>query len=405
MSLKVSNLLNKKTVYDPKAIQKLDPREHIRFRPGMYVGGTGLRALHHLVYEVLDNSVESAFVGKCDTITLRILPDNKISITDNDQLFPEKLHQSTWDEKHNKHALDVFMTEIGAGNKFDNETYRVTGGLHGVGISAICALSSSTEVIVHYDNTVWKRSYREGLPIGAIQQYQSPVDVTDGFTMTFQPDFSIMDEGEFDYDRLAKRCSQVAYNTPNLTVTLIDERVEPHREEIFHKPDGLKSMVMDLNKDKTPLHDIIHFNKEIEAEDRRGNKYYYFIEVAMQYTDSDEVIEEHFVNTVANIQGGVHIDGFRLAIQRVVDGYFNNSSNPQQDLHWSELTRGLTVAIGIRHPDVQFQSPTKTHLMNPEIMGGVFELVSAHFHPTLTQELSQYFQSIYDSHFPDEADG
>ncbi len=386
--------MNSNHSYHP---QKLSPREHIRRRPGMYVGGINRRALHHLFYEVLDNPVESAFIGKCDTITVHLQPNNTLTVEDNDVIFPEKLATETWNTKYDKHVLDVIMTEIGWNNKFDKETYRVTGGLHGVGLAAICALSSKMTVMVRHNNMIWKRFYREGLPYGAVQYYRSLIDRPDGFTVTFQPDFSIMEDNDFDYDRVAKRCADVTYTTPNLTIHLIDERQPTPRHQTFNAPSGMRTLLEDLNAGKTPLHDIVHISGEIDATDNKGKPITFFVEIAMQYTDSDESVELNFLNTVSNIMGGVHVHGFQQAILGKVNGYFSHLYHPPRYLPWHKIKHGLTAAISIRHPDPQFESPTKTYLMNPEIFGGVVTMLYPHFNPNASWVLGNHFQAIYDT--------
>jgi len=378
--------------YSAKNIQKLDPREHIRRRPGMYVGGTDIRALHHLIYEVLDNSVESAFVDKCDSIAVRLQPDNQVMISDNDTLIPERFIKGSWDKERDMHWLDIIMTQIGLWDKFENETYRVTGGIHGVGLSAVNALTSSMEVVICHKNMVWKRFYREGLPVGAMQKYTSTIDISDGMIFTFQPDFTIFEDNDFEFDRVAKRCADVTYNSPNLTIKLVDERVTPHHQETFFSPDGLKSLVKKLNQDKNPLHDIIHATGEFETVFRSGERAPYFIEFALQYTDSDETVEKSYVNTVPNSEGGTHIMGLRSAIPTSVNEYFSS----RHGLNWKQISRGLTMVVGIRHPDVQFESPTKTKLLTPEAQGAVKTLAYPLFNPNLTLELFQHFDAMFE---------
>lgn len=381
--------------YSAKNIQKLDPREHIRRRPGMYIGGTDKRGLHHLVYEVLDHSAESAFVGACNMITIRLQSDNFVTITDNDRTLSDHILKSPFDKTHNIHTLDVIMTKVGAWQKFKNEAYGATGGLHGLGLSVVTPLCATMQVAVCRDNQVWKRFYREGKPVGALQTYQSVVDIEDGVAFTFQPDYSIFEHNQFEYERIAIRCEDIAYNTANLTIHLIDERVNPPMQETFYSSDGIKSLVKKLNVNKTPLHEIIHITGEIDTQVSGKIKPFY-VEIAMQYTDSDETIERNYVNTVANIQGGVHISGLYAGIVGIVNNHFQFMYDPPRYLSWEQIRQGLTVVISIRHPDVQFQSPTKTHLMNPEIFGGVANLVYMSTHHQITRELQYHFQSMYE---------
>lgn len=374
---------------------KLDPREHIRRRPGMYVGGTGKRALHHLIYEVLDNSAENAFVGTCDTITVRLQSDNYVTIADNDRLLSSWILKSSWDDKLNMHPLDVIMTQVGW-NKFDEETYGATGGLHGLGLSVVTPLCTKMQITINRDNHVWKRIYREGIPMGALQNYLSTTDVEDGVTSIFQPDFTIFDKNDFDYERVAKRCEDIVYNTPNLTIHLVDERTNPEQQQTFNATDGVKSLVKKLNANKTPLHHILHLSDELEAT-VRGTAKKFYVEIALQYTDSDETVEYSYVNTVANIQGGVHISGLHAGIGGIINNDFQYMYDPPRYLNWQQISRGLTVVISIRHPDPQFQSPTKTFLMNPEIFGGVANLVYMNLNHDLIWQLQDHFRGMFES--------
>jgi DNA gyrase subunit B len=388
---------SQKAKYSARNIQELDPREHIRRRPGMYVGGSDARGLHHLIYEVLDNSVESAFVDKCDSITIRLQPDNQVTISDNDTLIPERFLKGSWNQEKDMHWLDIIMTQIGSWGKFEDDGYRVSGGLHGIGLSAVNALSSSMKVVICHKNTIWKRSYQEGLPVGAMQKYTSVVEVDDGVTFTFQPDYTVFEQNDFEFDRIAKRCADATYNSPNLTIELIDERITPYHKETFFSPDGLKDLVKKLNQDKTPLHDIIHAKGEFEVVFRSGESAPYFIEFALQYTDSDETIEKSYVNTVPNTEGGTHIAGLRSAIQSSINEYFGDLYDSPRSLTWKQISQGLTMVVGIRHPDPQFESPTKVKLLTPEAHGAVKTLAYPLFDPNLTQELRQHFEAMFEA--------
>lgn len=379
--------------YSEANIKNFDPLKHIRRRPGMYFGGTGIRALHHFIDEVLNYSLEGALEEKCDTVTIRLQADFQITISDNDQYIPTFISKNPTDDKTGRYTLDIHM--IGYGISYPGMSsdrvnpYLVASGLHSVGTSAVNALTAKMSVTVSYEGEVWKRTYREGVPVGEMQHYRPKEAPPTGMTYTFQPDFTIMDKNEFEFDRLAERCWDAVYNVPNLTIHLIDERVEPHRQETLTAPEGLKNLVEKLNADKKPLHDVIHVVHRTQADvaDYYKNKEM-VIEFALQYTDSDETIERGYMNTIRLNQGGTHVDGLRSAMQARINHLFNC------DLNWGQISKGLTLAIGIFHPEPYLESSLRMRLMNDDAFGAVAKCAYAALTHSLLLDVADHIDAI-----------
>lgn len=361
--------------YSAKHIQKLEPREHVRRRPGMYVGGTDIRALHHLIYEVVDNSIDEALAGRCDRILVTLHDDNAVSIRDNGAGIPVDRHES------GKRALELVMTEIGAGGKFDNAAYKVSGGLHGVGVSAVNALSAQLTATIYRAGHVWRQNYREGLKTGSVRKLR-PLESTDeiGTEIRFSPDFTIMDENEFSFSILMNRFREMAFVTRQVTICLRDERCKPiPREVSFYFDGGLRSFVRYLNRNRRAIHNVIHVERDIEFADRQNNPYSIGVEVAFQYADVATTTELAFTNTISTPDGGTHITGMRSAITGVINRYARkNSLLKDKDGNFSgnDTLEGLTSIVSVKHPDPQFESQTKVKLLNPEVQGAVSQVVT-----------------------------
>lgn len=368
--------------YSAKNIQKLDPREHIRRRPGMYVGGTDARALHHLIYEVVDNSIDEALAGRCDRIYVTLHDDYAVSIADNGVGIPVDLHES------GKSALEVVMTEVGAGGKFDNEAYKVSGGLHGVGVSAVNALSEELTATIYRDGHVWQQVYREGMPASGVEKVR-PLEENEetGTTISFVPDFTVMEENKFSYSTLLTRFREMAFVTRKVTITLRDERVKPVPREItFYFDGGLSSFVRYLNRNRKPIHEIVHAERDIDFEDRQGKPYTIGVEVAFQYSDASTTSELAFTNTINTPDGGTHITGLRSAITGVINRYAKKAGLlKEKDSNFSgnDTLEGLTAIVSVKHPDPQFESQTKVKLLNPEVQGAVSQVVTEAFNEFL----------------------
>ena len=368
--------------YSAKHIQQLDPREHVRRRPGMYVGGTDERALHHLIYEVVDNSIDEALAGRCDYIEVTLHENGGATIRDNGVGIPVDMHES------GKPALEVVMTVIGAGGKFDNEVYTVSGGLHGVGVSAVNALSAELTATVYRDGHKWQQTYKEGLVTSRVRKGRKLKEGEEtGTHISFVPDFSVMDPNAFNFNVLMTRFREMAFVTRRVTIKLRDERSQPlPREMTFYFDGGLRSFVRYLNRNRKAIHSIIHAERDIEFVDRNDKAYTIGVEVALQYTDVAITTELAFTNTINTPDGGTHITGLRSAITGVINRYARKAGLlKEKDGNFSgnDTLEGLTAIVSVKHPDPQFESQTKVKLLNPEVQGAVSQVVTEAFNEYL----------------------
>ncbi|MFW5708865.1 MAG: DNA topoisomerase subunit B [Chloroflexota bacterium] len=367
--------------YTEDNIKYLDPMEHIRLRPGMYVGGKDLRALHHLIYEVVDNSIDEALAGRCDRILVTLLEDGGVTITDNGSGIPVGTHKDT-----GRSALEIVMTKVGAGGKFDSNAYKVSGGLHGVGVSAVNALSDQLIVDVFRDGKMWRQVYKRGVPQADVENVRDlePNEPT-GTQITFWPDFTVLDHNEFNYQTLAQRFREMAFVTRKVTITLRDERVRPiPQEATFYFEGGLRSFVTYVNRNRKAIHDPVYGEREVEIvpTDENHESFTVGVEVAFQYTDSSTVTELAFANTIGTPDGGSHLTGFRSAITSVINRFARKNNHlKEKDGNFSgnDTMEGLTAIVSIKHPDPQFESQTKVKLLNPEVQGAVSQVVSEAF--------------------------
>lgn len=353
--------------------------EHIRLRPGMYVGGTDVRALHHLIYEVVDNSIDEALAGRCDHIEVTLHADNYVTITDNGVGIPVG-----FSPKYGMSTLELVMTQVGAGGKFDNQAYKVSGGLHGVGVSAVNALSEELHAVVHRDGKVWRQIYRAGTPQTAVEPLRDlePDEVT-GTTITFKPDFTILERNEFSYTTLAQRFREMAFVTRRVMITLRDERVQPIPREIsFYFEGGLRSFVRYLNRHREVLHSVVYAERDVEIAPENKHPMMIGVEVAFQYNDGASVTELAFANTINTPDGGTHLTGLRAALTGVINRYARkNGLLKEKDSNFSgtDTLEGLTAIVSIKHPDPSFESQTKVKLINPEVQGAVSSVVTESF--------------------------
>ena len=368
--------------YNASNIQKLEPREHIRRRPGMYVGGTDARALHHLIYEVVDNSIDEALAGRCDWIEVVLHADGSATISDNGVGIPVDAHES------GKSALELVMTEVGSGGKFDNEAYKVSGGLHGVGVSAVNALSSQLTAIIKRDGSVWRQTYSQGLATSGVDEIRPLRDgeVT-GTMINFTPDFSIMDRNEFSFEILMARFREMAFVTRKVTISLRDEReAQLPREMTFYFDGGLRSFARYLNRNRRVIHRIVHVERDIEYVDRNGSPYMIGVEVAFQYADVATTTELAFTNTINTPDGGTHITGLRSSITGVINRFARKAGllkDRDGNFSGNDTLEGLTAIVSVKHPDPQFESQTKVKLLNPEVQGAVSQAVTEAFNEFL----------------------
>jgi DNA gyrase subunit B len=368
--------------YNAKDIQVLEGLEAVRRRPGMYVGGTDIKALHHLVYEVVDNSIDEALAGVCDRIEIVIHPDSSVTVTDNGRGIPVDMHPT---EK--KSALEVVMTKLHAGGKFGGGGYKVSGGLHGVGVSAVNALSEWCEVEVKRDGLVHFQRFVRGHPqepVKVIGKLKNPEDT--GTKTTFKYDPTIFTETmEFRFDTLVQRFREMAFVTRGTTIYFLDER--SNRELTFYFEGGITSFVRYLNRNREVLHPVVYVEKEIEGIG---------IECAVQYTDAYTESVYSFANTINTVDGGTHLTGMRSALTRVVNDYAHKSGllkEADPNFSGDDTREGLTAIISIKHPDPQFESQTKVKLMNPEVQTYVTQVLGEAF-ATFLEENPQAAKAI-----------
>jgi len=341
--------------YGAKDIQVLEGLEAVRRRPGMYVGGTDLKALHHLVYEVVDNSIDEALAGVCDRITITIHADSSVTVTDNGRGIPVDIHP-----QKGVSALEVVMTTLHAGGKFGGGSYKVSGGLHGVGVSAVNALSEWTEVEVCREGQVYFQRYERGIPQGPVKSIGKCDEKSSGTRTTFRFDREIFKgDVDFKFDTLLQRFREMAFVTRGVLIRLEDERA--NREMNFLFEGGINSFVRYLNRNRQLLHPVVYAGKEVEGIG---------VEAAIQYTDSYNESVYSFANTINTIDGGTHLTGLRTAITRVINDYARRTGllkDADPNFTGDDTREGLTAIVSIKHPDPQFESQTKVKLMNPEV--------------------------------------
>ncbi|MCX6024661.1 MAG: DNA topoisomerase (ATP-hydrolyzing) subunit B [Chloroflexi bacterium] len=353
--------------YAAKDIQVLEGLEAVRRRPGMYVGGTDVKALHHLVFEVVDNSVDEALAGACDRIQVILRKDGVVAVVDNGRGIPVDIHP-----EKKKPALEIVMTMLHAGGKFGGGSYKVSGGLHGVGVSAVNALSRWCEVEVRRDAKVYSQRYERGVPTGPVRAVGKAKAGETGTTVTFRFDEQIF-KGELDYkfDTLATRFREMAFVTRGVTISLKDER--DGQETSFYFEGGILSFVKYLNRNREVVHPVVAVNREVDGIG---------IEVAVQYTDAYNESVYSFANTINTVDGGTHLTGLRAALTRTINDYARKAGLlKESDPNFSgdDTREGLTAIVSIKHPDPQFESQTKVKLMNAEVQTLVQQVVAEGF--------------------------
>ena len=365
---------NTKTInYDVSSIQALEGIEHVRKRPGMYVGGTDIKALHHLVYEVVDNAIDEALAGFCTAINITIHEDSSVTVEDNGRGIPVGPHPTKKDAKGNSmETVDVVMTVIGAGGKFGGGGYKVSGGLHGVGVSAVNALSEWMVTEVKRDGKVWQQNYKRGVPQGVIKSIGKVAKDETGTKQTFKFDKQIFTEDiDYRFDTLVQRFREMAFVTRGVTIQFVDKRAQ--REMKFYFEGGLTSFVRYLNRNRENLHPVVHVEKEMEGIG---------IEAAIQYTDAFAESVYSFANTINTIDGGTHLTGLRSAVTRVVNDYARKNGllkDADPNFSGDDTREGLTAIVAVKHPEPQFESQTKVKLMNPEVQTYVQQIVGESF--------------------------
>jgi len=353
--------------YTAEEIKVLDGLEGVRKRPAMYIGSTGKEGLHHLIYEVVDNSVDEALAGACTKITVQINKDGSVTVEDDGRGIPVEEHKQT-----KKSALETVMTMLHAGGKFDHKAYIISGGLHGVGVSVVNALSKELIVQVKRDGKIYEQKYKRGKPQSDLKVVGKS-DST-GTTVTFYPDEEIFSTLQFDFSVVTTRMRELAFLNPGLKIILKDE--EKQKQEEFFAAGGLVEFVKWLNKSKETLHKPIYFKKEMDHT---------VVEVAVQYNNSylDNIFG--FVNTINTVEGGTHIAGFKTALTRVINNYAQkNKIIKDETLTGDDVREGLTAIVNIKIREPQFEGQTKTKLGNSEVKGFVDSIVTTH--------LSEFFE-------------
>jgi DNA gyrase subunit B len=357
--------------YDAESITVLEGLEAVRKRPGMYIGSTGARGLHHMIWEVVDNAFDEAMAGYCDTITIRLLPDHWVSVTDNGRGIPVAMHP-----KMKVSALQLVMTKLHAGGKFGDTVYKVSGGLHGVGVSVVNALSTHVRAIVHREGKIWEQEYKYGKPVAKIKATGKAKDT--GTTVMFHADPGIFETLNFEWRTIINHLRQQAYLTKGVRIHISDERTSEEKEldksasEFpmsqfqFYFEGGIASYIKHINKNREPKHDTV-FYVEKSVDDN-------LVEIALQYTSDYAESLHAFANNITNPDGGSHVSGFRSALTRTLNNYARKKGilkEKDPNLSGEDVREGLTAIISVKLPDPQFEGQTKGKLGNPEIKPAV----------------------------------
>ena len=375
--------------YDATDIQVLEGLEAVRRRPGMYIGSTDVRGLHHLIYEVVDNSIDEALAGACDRIEITIHKDNVVTVTDNGRGIPVDIHQPT-----GKSALEVVMTILHAGAKFGSGGYKVASGLHGVGVSAVNALSEWMEVTVKRDGKRHRQRYERGVPVTKVEVIGKAPAKETGTTTTFLADSEIFKSLDYKFEALVQRFREMAFLTRGLTIQFCDERDGtvapistlgnvPAREMTFYFEGGITSFVRYLNKNRKTLHDPIYIEKQVNGT---------LVEAAIQYTDGYAESVYAFANNINTVDGGTHLTGFRSALTRTLNDYARRNSllkDNEANFSGEDTREGLTAIISVKMTDPQFESQTKSKLGNAEVKGQVESVVSEAFSAFLEEHFRE----------------
>ncbi len=352
--------------YGAQDIQVLEGLEPVRKRPGMYIGSTGTKGFHHLVYEVVDNSIDEALAGVCDTINVIIYKDGSVSIEDNGSGIPVEIHPQT-----GKSTLETVLTILHAGGKFNNGAYKVSGGLHGVGVSVVNALSEKLIATVKREGKIYQQTFSEGKPVSELENIGKTNQT--GTKIHFWPDEKIFDKGLFfEWEVLELRFREMAFLNHVVTITLEDHRI--NKKEIFHYEGGIKSFVEYINRKKTPIHSKVIFFEETKDGVN--------VQVALQYNDGYSETVLTFANNIHTIEGGYHLIGFRSALTRSINDYarkFNLIKEKEQNLMGEDVREGLAAVVSVKLPNPQFEGQTKGKLGNSEIQGIVQSVFNDNF--------------------------
>ncbi|MDA1027759.1 MAG: DNA topoisomerase (ATP-hydrolyzing) subunit B [Bacteroidetes bacterium] len=357
---------NAKSQYGAANIQVLEGLEAVRKRPAMYIGDIGMRGLHHLVYEVVDNSIDEALAGHCDRIDTIIHEDGSVSVKDNGRGIPVDMHLT---EKRS--ALEVVMTTLHAGGKFDKDTYKVSGGLHGVGVSCVNALSNKLTATIWRDGAVWTLTFEKGTPIGSVARVRDMTkDETSGTLVHFWPDDTIFQSVEYRFDTIADRLREMAYLNRQVYISIEDRREEETLRDDYHFEGGIVEFVAYLDETRTPIHEETIYISDEDAEVP--------VELAMRYNSGYTENVLSFVNNINTHEGGTHVSGFRRALTRTLKGYADKNNllkNAKVELSGDDFREGITAVLSIKVAEPQFEGQTKTKLGNSDVQGAVESLV------------------------------
>ena len=392
--------------YGAESITVLEGLEAVRKRPGMYIGSTSSKGLHHLVWEIVDNSVDEALAGICDNITVKILEGNIIEVTDNGRGIPVAMH------KTGKSTLEVVMTVLHAGGKFDNDNYKVSGGLHGVGISVVNALSEWVEATVTRDGQIVRQTYKRGVPTSAPEKIGDAPEDAHGTIIKFKADDEIFETTVYDFSVLESRLKELAYLNKGLKIKLVDARKpDGVKEEDFHFEGGIKDFLREITNEEKIVEDVIYMAdsyetqpaKEVEAVDEDGNVFIkkvgakiVEVEIAMSYTTAQREIVYSFVNNINTHEGGTHVSGFRTALTRTVNDIAKEMKLIKEkggSFQGTDVREGLVCVISVKIPEPQFEGQTKTKLGNSEVSGIVSNIVGNKLkfyledHPKATEKI------------------
>lgn len=392
--------------YGAESITVLEGLEAVRKRPGMYIGSTSSKGLHHLVWEIVDNSVDEALAGICDNIIVKILEGNIIEVTDNGRGIPVAMH------KTGKSTLEVVMTVLHAGGKFDNDNYKVSGGLHGVGISVVNALSEWVEATVTRDGQIVRQTYKRGVPTSAPEKIGDVPEDAHGTVIKFKADDEIFETTVYDFSVLESRLKELAYLNKGLKIKLVDARKPDEiREEDFHFEGGIKDFLREITNEEKIVEDVIYMAdsyetqpaKEVEAVDEDGNVFIkkvgakiVEVEIAMSYTTAQREIVYSFVNNINTHEGGTHVSGFRTALTRTVNDIAKEMKLIKEkggSFQGTDVREGLVCVISVKIPEPQFEGQTKTKLGNSEVSGIVSNIVGNKLkfyledHPKATEKI------------------
>jgi len=349
--------------YSADQIQVLDDLEAVRKRPAMYIGSTDARGLHHLVFEVVDNSVDEALVGFCNNIEVTLNQDASVSVRDDGRGIPVEIHAQT-----GKSALEVVMTILHAGGKFDHKTYQVSGGLHGIGVSAVNALSEWLEAEVHLKGRAFKQRYERGVPITSVQEI-GPVD-DHGTIVSFKPDSQIFEDIKLDHKIIITRLREIAFLTSGLSLKLVDQRVTPPKSRSYRYEGGIREFIRYLNESKNTIHDEIIWTS--------GKKSEVQVDCAFQYTDDYSWSIHTFANNINTREGGMHLVGLKAALTRTINDYAVGRGLVDQEklkIQGDDVREGLTAVLSVRLPNPQFEGQTKARLGNSEVKGIVESII------------------------------